>query len=112
VLENTEVSPSLLRVDASRPVRVSLLYDIGSGEMALTKLAGIVGNEIDLPADEVTLVWDFAGEPGIGTSEYRPDVHLVAKIGGKAICGGDITLVLGNDALDVIAHRVGVPRSS
>src|SRR5688572_9722218 len=84
-LDGAKVSPGRLRLGASQPVRVALLYDLGGGEEPMTRLEGVVGNEVDVPADEVvTLDWDFAAEAGIGTAELVPGVTLVARTTGGA----------------------------
>ncbi|HEX6884462.1 MAG TPA: FG-GAP-like repeat-containing protein [Planctomycetota bacterium] len=102
MLESFEVasprsSPSLLVLDASQPMRVALYFDLGlgAGEQALTRLDGITGNEVDLPAGELALSWDFTAELGAGLHE---DVRLTARLGGGLLSGGELALDLGNDA--------------
>jgi hypothetical protein len=103
-VESPRVATSCqLRLDASAPVRVALFYDRGLGERALTTLDRVSGNELDLPAGEFVIGWNFASEPGIGTTGFTPDVRLMAKLGGSVIGGGELTLGLGNDAPEILA---------
>jgi hypothetical protein len=102
---NPKVSPSELLLDASQPVRVGLFYDLGQGETAMSTLEGIEGNEVDLAAGVTPLEWNFAAEPGIRGTRFRPGVRLLAKRGATVISGGELPLApgLGNDAPEIVS---------
>ena len=97
-LDNPRSSPALLRLDASHPVRVGLFY----GEQPMMQLELITGNQLDLPANEIELQWDFARERG-GSTEFREGVRVMAKVAGSVISGGELPVSVGNDAPEVTA---------
>src|SRR5262245_37636934 len=92
-----KVSRTPLRLVASRPMRAPpfLAAQDDQGQRALTNLDGLPGNEVNLPAGETVLDWDFAPQLGPG---FTPRVQLFARRpGGATIDGGEIALGLGND---------------
>jgi hypothetical protein len=98
LVQNPKTSPARLVLDASQALRVAMSFDAGQGERAVTQLSGpgITGNEVDLPAGETQLDWDFASE--FGTASFIPDVRLIASFSGSVISGGELVVDLGNDA--------------
>ena len=69
-VETPKVSPTRLRFDANQAVRVALSFvdpSAGPDEHPMT-LTGVAGNEVNLPAGESFVRWEF--EPDLGSTSF------------------------------------------